>query len=205
MKNKMKENEWVPSVPGIAVELSFTALQSEEWKSIFQNNASPIKSVFSGNLDCNLQYEGDSNWKLNSEKIGKFKSMNKIKSPENVFVVNRNFRKKWAQQEINLIWDEELEQENEEPNHFAIFGYDMIQNDSDKFGLISDISNFEHKQRSDEKSDLKEEFDDFIRLGSKFDCISDNELENELEVFNYQQKFVNNWSKRSSKVQESSK
>ena len=104
----------------------------------------------------------------------------------------------------NLIWDEELELEQENENIYRIspFKHDMLRNDSEKFGFISDISNFEQKQRSEEKSDLRDEFDDFIRLGSKFDWISNKDFENELEVFNFQQRF--DYKQRNNKIQESS-
>ena len=94
LNNKWKETECIPSVPGIAIELSFTALQSEENKSSAPNVTSPLKTIKNSDLESKFQFDIESNSNQNSGKTNKFKSNKVVKITQKVFVVDRNFQYK---------------------------------------------------------------------------------------------------------------
>ena len=159
MKGKQIDTSWVPSVPGPAVELSFTSPKSDDTKLQYGCYSTPNKAV---------------------------NEVEEKKTKKSIFVVERN--KAQLNTENDLICEEELSEEvltpgisqnkhsfinKNEDYYLPNFNQNIVRNDSERFGLISDISQNDNKLRSDEKTNFTEEVYDFIRCGFEYDDTED--------------------------------
>jgi hypothetical protein len=172
MKGKQMDVTCQPSVPGPSVNLSFASPISDDAKFTIDYKGTPMKPL---------------------------PPVNKSSIKQSIFVVERNRAPTLPDNE--LICDEELVEELISPNisqfptstkhddlcHLPVFNQEMIRNESERFGPISDISLFEQKLRSDEKTECRE-YDEFIRCGFNYDDFGQRldsrfELEVEYETF----------------------
>lgn len=167
MKGKQSDISCQPSVPGPAVDLSFASPHSDDSKYIIDYRGTPMKPLAP----------------VQESTIRK-----------SIFVVERN--RMPSQPDNPLICDEELIDDMISPNvshlqnsskkndlcHLPAFNQDFIRNESERFGPISDISLFEQKLKSDEKTDCRE-YDEFIRCGFNYEDFGQRlESKFELEV-----------------------
>jgi hypothetical protein len=172
MKGKQIDASCHPSVPGPSVNLSFASPISDDTKFTIDYKRTPMKPL---------------------------PSVHNSSIKQSIFVVERNRVSTLPDNE--LICDEELVEDLISPDisqlpdstkhdylcHLPVFNQEMIRNESERFGPISDISLFEQKLRSDEKTECRE-YDEFIRCGFNYDDFGQRldsrfELEVEYETF----------------------